>query len=68
MHEKLFFREILKYNEILATMDVILCIEDDISELLNLANKNPNEIVVFQDKQGKLKTSNVFLNDIIYKN
>ena len=45
--------------------DVKKIIEDEIAETLNLTNVDPNEIVVFQDKQGKLKTSNVSLDNIL---
>ena len=40
-------------------------IEDEIAETLNLVSVDPEEIVVFQDRQGKLKTSNVSLDDIL---
>ena len=44
-------------------------IEDEIAETftLNLASVDPNEIVVFQDEQGKLKTSNVSLDAILIR-
>ena len=45
--------------------DVKKIIEDEIAETLNLASVDPNEIVVFQDRQGKLKSSNVSLDDIL---
>ena len=35
--------------------------------MLNLASVDPGEIVVFQDRQGKLKTSNVSLDDILIR-
>ena len=42
-------------------------IEDEIAETLNLSSVDPNEIVVFQDRQGKLKSSNVSLDDILIR-
>ena len=50
-----------------ATGDVKKLIKDEIAETLNLVNVDPNEIVVFQDKQGKLKSSDVSLNDILIR-
>jgi hypothetical protein len=47
--------------------DVKKIIEDEIAETLNLSSVDPNEIVVFQDKQGKLKSSNVSLDDILIR-
>ena len=38
-----------------AAGDVKKLIEDEISEMLNLASIDPHEIIVFQDLQGKLK-------------
>jgi hypothetical protein len=34
---------------------------------LNLTSVDPGEIVVFQDKEGKLKSSNVSLDDILVR-
>jgi len=45
--------------------DVKKIIEDEIAETLNLAGVEPGEIIVFQDRQGKFKTSNVSLDDIL---
>ena len=40
-------------------------VQDSISEIFNLVEVDPNEIVVFREAQsGKLKTSNVSINDI----
>ena len=47
--------------------DVKKIIEDEIAETLNLASVDPGEIVVFQDRQGKLKSSNVSLDDLLTK-
>jgi hypothetical protein len=47
--------------------DVKKIIEDEIAETLNLASVNPEEIVVFQDKQGKLKSSDVSIKDILIR-
>ena len=47
--------------------DVKKIIGDEIAETLNLASVDPGEIVVFQDRQGKLKTSNVSLDDILIR-
>ena len=47
--------------------DVKKIIEDEIAETLNLASVDPNEIVVFQDKQGKLKSSNVSIDDLLIR-
>ena len=47
--------------------DVKKIIEDEIAEKLNLASVDPGEIVVFQDRQGKLKTSNVSLDVLLTK-
>jgi hypothetical protein len=47
------------------TDDVKKIIEDEIAETLNLASVDPGKIVIFGDKQGKLKTSNVSLDDIL---
>jgi hypothetical protein len=47
--------------------DVRKIIEDEIAETLNLASVDPGEIVVFQDRQGKLKSSNVSLDDILIR-
>jgi len=47
--------------------DVKEIIEDEIAKTLNLVNVDPNEIVVFQDKQGKLKSSNVSLDSLLTK-
>ncbi len=49
------------------TKEVKKLIEDKIAETLNLSSVDPGEIVVFQDQQGKLKSSNVSLNDILVK-
>jgi len=49
------------------TDDIKKIIEDEIAETLNLASVNPGEIVIFQDRQGKLKTSNVSLDDILIR-
>ena len=35
--------------------------------MLNLTSVDPGEIVVFGDRQGKLKTSNVSLDDILVR-
>ena len=47
--------------------DVKKLIEDEIAETLSLASVDPGEIVIFGDRQGKLKTSNVSLDDILVK-
>ena len=47
--------------------DVKKIIEDEIAETLNLASVDPGEIVIFQDRQGKLKSSNVSLDDILIR-
>ena len=48
--------------------DVKKIIEDEIAETLNLTSVDPNEIVVFQDRQGRLKSSNVSLDDLLTRN
>jgi hypothetical protein len=45
--------------------DIKKIIEDEIAETLNLTSVDPDEIVVFQDRQGKLKTSDVSLSEVI---
>ena len=64
----IYFKSEKPTTETLANLDGIKdvkkIIEDEISDMLNLASVDPNEIVVFQDRQGKLKTSNVSLDDI----
>ena len=47
--------------------DIKKLIEDEIAETLNLTSVDPNEIVVFQDRLGKLKTSDVSMNDILVR-
>ena len=48
-----------------ATLDQL---KNEINNLLNVASVDPNEVVVFQDKQGRLKTSNVQLSDVLVRN
>jgi hypothetical protein len=58
--------KIKKESEGAKTTDEIKkIIEDEIAETLNLSSVDPNEIVIFGDKQGKMKTSNVSLDDIL---
>ncbi len=45
-----------------ATLDQV---RNEIDDLLNITSVDPNEIVVFQDKQGRLKTSNIQLTDVL---
>ncbi len=47
-----------------ATLDQL---KNEINNLLNFASVDPNEVVVFQDKQGRLKTSNVQLSDVLVR-
>ena len=47
--------------------DIKKIIENEIAETLNLTSVDPNEIVIFQDKTGKLKSSNVSLDDILVR-
>ena len=48
-----------------ATDEIKKLIEDEIAETLNLTSVDPGEIVVFQDRQGKLKSGDVSLNDVL---
>ncbi len=48
-----------------ATLDQL---KNEIGNLLNITSVDPNEVVVFQNKQGRLKTSNIQLSDILVKN
>ena len=42
-------------------------IKDEIASTLNLASLDPNEVVVFENRKGKLKSSNISLDDILVK-
>ncbi len=48
-----------------ATLDQL---KNEIDNLLNFTSVDPNEVVVFQDKQGRLKTSNIQLSDVLVRN
>ncbi len=48
-----------------ATLDQL---KNEINNLLNVASVDPNEVVIFQDKEGRLKTSNVKLSDVLVRN
>ena len=45
--------------------DVKKAVQENITTTLNLVDVNPDEIVVFEDTNGKLKTSNVSLGNIL---
>ena len=45
-----------------ATLDQL---SNEINNLLNITSVDPNEVVIFQDRRGKLKTSNVQLSDVL---
>ncbi len=47
-----------------ATLDQL---KNEINNLLNITSVDPEEVVVFQDKQGRLKTSNIKLSDVLVK-
>jgi hypothetical protein len=48
-----------------ATIDQL---KNEIGNLLNLTSVDPDEVVIFQDKEGRLKTSNVKLSDVVVRN
>jgi hypothetical protein len=43
-------------------------LKNEIGNLLNITSVDPDEVVIFQDKQGRLKTSNIQLSDILMRN
>ncbi len=47
-----------------ATLDQL---RNEINNLLNIASVDQNEVVVFQDKQGRLKTSNIQMSDVLVR-
>ncbi len=47
-----------------ATLDQL---RNEIDDLLNITSVDQNEVVVFQDKQGRLKTSNIQLPDVLIR-
>jgi hypothetical protein len=47
-----------------ATLDQL---RSEIDDLLNITSVDQNEVVVFQDKQGRLKTSNIQLPDVLVR-
>jgi hypothetical protein len=47
-----------------ATLDQL---RNEIDNLLNITSVDQNEVVVFQDKQGRLKTSNIQLPDVLIR-
>ncbi len=40
-------------------------LRNELDDLLNITSVDQNEVVVFQDKQGRLKTSNIQLPDVL---
>ncbi|KAK3579928.1 hypothetical protein CHS0354_014039 [Potamilus streckersoni] len=58
---KRFKGDLSKY----ATLDRL---KNEINNLLNLTSVDPDEVVIFQDKEGRLKTSNVKLSDVVVRN
>ncbi len=47
-----------------ATLDQL---RNELDDLLNITSVDQNEVVVFQDKQGRLKTSNIQLPDVLIR-
>ncbi len=48
--------------------EIIKIVKDEISKTINLASVDKNEVVLFQGQHGKLKTSNILIDDILVKN
>jgi hypothetical protein len=47
-----------------ATLDQL---RNELDDLLNITSVDQNEVVIFQDKQGRLKTSNIQLPDVLIR-
>ncbi len=48
--------------------EIIKIVKDEISKTINLASVDKNEVALFQGQHGKLKTSNILIDDILVKN
>jgi len=58
-------RDVTKKSEPVDENKIEKIIKDEIASTLNLASVDPNEVVVFENRQGKLKSSNISLDDIL---